>query len=134
MRPPELKKQQLVPASRTKINQKGRDFQGITQSFEISFKSSRDALIQLQNTRLAISTLFGTILKNTKGSNFVATLKIHTYIHTLLRLPATGLFIHNVNYYIIQVIKKRKENLFTVVQLSSKYIQNYSKYIQDYFV
>ena len=25
----------------------------------------------------------------------------HTYIHTLLRLPSTGLFSHNVNYYII---------------------------------
>ena len=59
---------------------------------------------------------------------------IHTYIHTLLRLPSTGLFSHNVNYYIILVIKKRKENLFTVVQLNSKYIQNYSKYIQNYFV
>ena len=58
----------------------------------------------------------------------------NTYIHTLLRLPSTGLFSHNVNYYIILVIKKRKENLFTVVQLNSKYIQNYSKYIQNYFV
>ena len=56
------------------------------------------------------------------------------YIHTLLRLPSTELFSHNVNYYIILVIKKRKENLFTVVQLNSKYIQNYSKYIQNYFV
>ena len=32
----------------------------------------------------------------------------HTYIHTLLRLPSTGLFSHNVNYYIILVINKRK--------------------------
>ena len=59
---------------------------------------------------------------------------IHTYIDTLLRLPSTGLFSHNVTYYIVLVIKKRKENLFTVVQLNSKYIQNYSKYIQNYFV
>ena len=42
--------------------------------------------------------------------------EILTYIHTLLRLPSTGLFSHNVNYYIILVIKKRKENLFTVVK------------------
>ena len=61
-------------------------------------------------------------------------INIHTYIHTLLRIPSTGLFSHNVNYYIILVIKKRKENLFTVVQLNSKYIQNYSKYIQNYLV
>ena len=33
---------------------------------------------------------------------------IYTYIHTLLRLPSTGLFSHNVNYYIILVINKRK--------------------------
>ena len=32
----------------------------------------------------------------------------HTYIHTLLRLPSPGLFIHNVSYYIKLVIKKRK--------------------------
>ena len=43
-----------------------------------------------------------------------------TCIQTLLRLPSTGLFSHNVNYYIILVIKKRKENLFIVVQLNSK--------------
>ena len=51
-----------------------------------------------------------------------------------MRLPSPGLFSHDVNYYIVLVIKKRKENLFTVVQLNSKYIQNYSKYIQNYFV
>ena len=31
-----------------------------------------------------------------------------TCIQTLLRLPSTGLFSHNVNYYIILVIRKRK--------------------------
>ena len=56
---------------------------------------------------------------------FFRWLQIHTYIHTLLRLPSTGLFSHNVNYVIL-VIKKRKKNLFTVVQLNSKYVQNYS--------
>ena len=70
---------------------------------------------------------------NTFSPRYIHTY-IHTYIQTLSRLPSTGLFSHNVNYYIILVIKKRRENLFTVVQLNSKYIQNYSKYIQNYFV
>ena len=39
-------------------------------------KSDRDALVQLQNTRLAISRLFGTVLNNTKGFKFVEILKI----------------------------------------------------------
>ena len=39
-------------------------------------KSDRDALVQLQNTRLAISRLFSTILNDTKGFKFVETLKI----------------------------------------------------------
>ena len=48
----------------------------MTQSFEILLKSNRDALVQLQNTRLAISRLFGTILDDTKGFKFVKTLKV----------------------------------------------------------
>ena len=39
-------------------------------------KSDRDALVQLQNTRLAISGLFNTILNETKGFKFVETLKV----------------------------------------------------------
>ena len=39
-------------------------------------KSDRDALAQLQNTRLAIGRLFNTILKETKGFKFLETLKV----------------------------------------------------------
>ena len=39
-------------------------------------KSDRDALVQLQNTRLAISRLFNTILNETKGFKFVETLRV----------------------------------------------------------
>lgn len=39
-------------------------------------KSDRDFLVQLQNTRLAISRLFNTILNNTKGFKFVETFKV----------------------------------------------------------
>ena len=48
------------------INAKRRALKGFTQSFEISLKSDRDTFIQLQNTRLAISRLFGTTLNNKK--------------------------------------------------------------------
>ena len=43
---------------------------GYTRLFEISLKSDRDALVQLQNTSLAITRLFDTILSNTKGFKF----------------------------------------------------------------
>ena len=36
----------------------------------------RDGLVQLQNTRLAISQLFSVILSDTKGFKFVKTLKV----------------------------------------------------------
>ena len=67
---PKMKKQQPVLAPRTRIGEKRRALKGLTKSYEIGLKSDRDALIQLQNTRLAINRLFGTILK------FVETLKV----------------------------------------------------------
>ena len=49
---------------------------GYTKSFEILLKSNKDALVELQNTTLAISRLFGTILNDTKGFKFVESRKI----------------------------------------------------------
>lgn len=72
---PRIKKQQPVPAPRTKINKKRRAPKGFTQSFEISLKSNRASVIQLQNTRLAISRLIGTKLNYTKGFKFTEFLK-----------------------------------------------------------
>ena len=57
---PRTKKQQPVAAPRTKMGEKRRTLKGFTKSYEISLKSDRDALMQLQNTRLAISRLFNT--------------------------------------------------------------------------
>ena len=54
----------------------GRALKGFTKSYEIDLKTDRDALVQLQNTRLTISKLFNTILKYTKGFKFVETLKV----------------------------------------------------------
>ena len=73
---PRTKKQQPVAAPRTKIGEKQRVLKGFTKSYEIGLKTDRHALEQLQNTRLAISRLSGTILINTKGFKFVETLKI----------------------------------------------------------
>ena len=70
------KKQQPVAAPSTKIGEKQRVLKGFTKSYEIGLKTDRDALVQLQNTRLAISRLFNTILNNTKGFKFVETLKV----------------------------------------------------------
>ena len=73
---PRTKKQQPIAAPRTKISEKRRALKGFTKSYEIDLKTDRDALVQLQNTRLAISKLFNTILNNTKGFKFVETLKV----------------------------------------------------------
>ena len=59
---PRMKKQQPVPATRTRIGEKPRALKDFTKSYEIGLKSDRDALVQLQNTRLAISRLFNVIL------------------------------------------------------------------------
>ena len=71
-----MKKQQPVLALRTRIGEKRRALKGFTKSFRISLRSDRDALVQLQNTRLAISQLFSAILSDTKGFKFVETLKV----------------------------------------------------------
>ena len=68
---PRTKKQQPVAAPRTKTGEKQRALKGFAKSYEIGLKTDRDASVQLQNTRLAISRLFGTILNNTKGFKFV---------------------------------------------------------------
>ena len=73
---PRTKKQQPVAAPRTKVGEKQRVLKGFTKSYEIGLKTDRHALEQLQNTRLAITRLSGTILNNTKGFKFVETLKI----------------------------------------------------------
>ena len=37
------------------------------------------------------------------ASEWISSDVVYLYIHPLLRLPSTGLFSHNVNYYIIVV-------------------------------
>ena len=64
------KKQQPVPTPRTRIDEKRRALKDFTKSYEIGLNSDRDALVQLQNTRLAISRLFSTILNEMKGFKF----------------------------------------------------------------
>ena len=73
---PRTKKQQPVAAPRAKIDEKQKALKGFTRSYEIGLKNDRDALVQLQNTRLAISRLFNTILNDIKGFKFVETLKV----------------------------------------------------------
>ena len=68
---PRKKKQQPVPTPRTRIGEKRRALTGFTKSYEIGLKSDRDALGQLQNTRLAISRLSSTIPNEMKGFKFV---------------------------------------------------------------
>lgn len=55
------KKNQPVPTPRIETKEKKRTLNGFTKSIEISLSSNRDPLIQLQNTRLAVSHFFWVI-------------------------------------------------------------------------
>ena len=65
-----------MPAPRTRIGEKRMVLKGFTKSYEIGLKSDTDALVQLQNTRLAHSRLFNITLNEIKGFKFVETLKV----------------------------------------------------------
>ena len=64
-------------AIKTQIHQTIKALKGFTKLFEISLKTDKDPLVQLQNTRVAIERLFGTIRKDTKGFKFVETMKVN---------------------------------------------------------
>ena len=87
---PRTKKQQPVAAPRTKIGEKQRALKGFTKSYEIGLKTDRDALVQLQNTRLAISRLFNTILNNTKGFKFCGGKYLDTEVRVRDHCHITG--------------------------------------------
>ena len=65
-----------VPAPRTKIEQTDKPLKGYTKSYEISIKSNKDPLAQLQNTRKAIEHHAITLLNEMKGFKYVETLKV----------------------------------------------------------
>lgn len=52
------RKNQPVPIPRIEIKEKKTALNGFNKSNEISLRSNRDPLIQLQNTRLAVSHFF----------------------------------------------------------------------------
>lgn len=74
--PPRIKKQQPVALPRTKITETHEALKGFTKSYEIGIKDIEDNLVQLQNTRLAMSRLFDKILNDIKGFKFIETLKV----------------------------------------------------------
>ena len=65
-----------MPAPRTRIGEKRMVLKGFTKSYDIGLKSDTDALVQLQNTRMANSRLFNITLNEIKGFKFVETLKV----------------------------------------------------------
>ena len=65
-----------VPTPRTKIEQTENALKGYTKSYEISIKSNKDPLIQMQNTRKAAEFHINTLLNEMKGLKYVETLKV----------------------------------------------------------
>ena len=64
-----------MPLPRTKIAETHKALKGFTKSCEIGIKDNKDNLVQLQNTRLAMSRLFDKILNDTKGFKFAVELR-----------------------------------------------------------
>ena len=73
---PRIKKQTPIALPRTKIAETHKALEGFTKSYEIGIKDNKDNLVQLQNTRLAMSRLFDKILNDKKGFKFIETLKV----------------------------------------------------------
>ena len=65
-----------VPIPRTKIEQTDKALKGYTKSFQIDIKNNKDPLVQLQNTRKAVTYHLVSLLKSMKGIKFVETLKV----------------------------------------------------------
>ena len=65
-----------VPTPRTKIEQTDKALKGYTKSYEISIKNNKDPLVQLQNTRKAVTYHITSVLTSMKGLKFVETLKV----------------------------------------------------------
>ena len=64
---PRTKKQSPVAVTRVQITEQRRALKGYTKSYELSFESTTDPLVQLQRTRSAIERKFHTILQQMKG-------------------------------------------------------------------
>ena len=60
---PMPRRKKPVPMLRTKINETDKALKGYTESYEINIKNEKDHLLQLKNTRVAVSNKLADILK-----------------------------------------------------------------------
>ena len=65
-----------IPLPRTRIEETDKALKGYTSSYKISIKHSRDPLLQLQNTRIALGHHISKALSAMKGLKFIETLKV----------------------------------------------------------
>ena len=71
-----------VPEKRTIISQVEKALKGYTQSFDVELRDEKDPLLQLQKSRRAVEYLFKNLLVQTKGFNFIETLKVQFIKHS----------------------------------------------------
>ena len=69
-------KKQPIPTPRTRISQTAKALKNYTKSFEISVKDEKDPLVQLNNTRKAVTNHIENILILMKGLKFAETLVV----------------------------------------------------------
>ena len=116
---PRIKKQQPIALARTKIAETRKALKGFTKSYEIGIKDNKDNLVQLQNTRLAISRLFNKILNDTKGFKFVETLKV-----TFMKMK-DGDYIYKCAYFNSQAqIVMNPNDFLSSLEFAQQHIMN----------
>ena len=117
--PPRIKKQQPVALPRTKITETHKALKGFTKFYEIGIKDNKDNLVQLQNTRLAMSRLFDKILNDTKGFKFIETLKV-----TFMKMKDSD-YIYKSAYFNSQAqIVMNRNDISSSLELAQQQIMN----------
>ena len=77
VRKPRMKKVIPIPKPRTQITQLRSAFHKYTNSYEIGIENVADPLVQLSETRLAISKFLTRLLTQSHGIKFMETMKIY---------------------------------------------------------
>ena len=108
-----------TPMVRTKIEQIDKALKGYTKSYELNVKNNKDALVQLQNTRTALTHHVENVLKSMKGLKFVETVKI-----TFTKISNNGILYKTAYFNSPAQTITNNEEINGALQLSQQDILN----------
>ena len=116
---PRIKKQTPIALPRTKIAETHKALKGFTKSYEFGIKDNKDNLVQLQNTRLAMSRLFDKILNDTKGFKFIETLKV-----TFMKMKDSDYIYKSAYFNSLAQIVMNPNDISSSLELAQQQIMN----------